>query len=62
MDTQQFMEHVISMHGMGSRDPMGDAMGLSSPATRAYHRHLHEIKQDEQDHTHPKEDLWPGGL
>jgi hypothetical protein len=57
MRTDEFMDHVIKQHGMGSGDPMGDALGLSSPATRAYHKHLHEEHAEEQTHTHRPEDL-----
>ena len=48
--TAAFIEHVTTVHGFGSRDALADAVALPSPATRAYHEHLHE--QGGQDHTH----------
>ena len=57
MDTTDFMDHIINQHGFGTGDATADALGLSSPATRAYHAYLHRERPSEQDHTHTKEDL-----
>ena len=53
--TAAFIEHVTTVHGFGGPDALTDAVAIPSPATRAYHEHLHE--QGGQDHTHDPAEL-----
>lgn len=53
--TADFIDHITGSHGFGTGDPMTDVTGLTSPATRAYHAHLHQGGQ--QNHTHDEAEL-----
>lgn len=50
MDIVEYVRHLITEHGFGTGDAISDAIGLSSPATKAYHKFLHETRQFA--HTH----------
>lgn len=43
---EEFIRHVITEHGFGLSESHVSVIGLASPATREYHRYLHETRDD----------------